>query len=113
MLTFRHALEAVGISPAAVCVLRHQDARADPGRNPYQLFLKDRPAFDEYQAVQTFENRSRLRADYWAAFVGHQVRVRYSVVFTRVDISVSARSTFRGLISKIRSIGQASTIDMS
>jgi hypothetical protein len=70
MLTFRHALEAAGVNSAEVCVLRHQDARADPGRTPYQLFLRDRPAFEQYQAVQTIENRSRLRANYWAAFVG-------------------------------------------
>ncbi|MEZ2145792.1 GIY-YIG nuclease family protein [Bradyrhizobium sp. DN5] len=70
MLTFRHALESAGVSPSDVCVLRHQDARADPGRNPYQLFLRDRAAFDEYQAVQSFDNRSRLRARYWASFVG-------------------------------------------
>jgi len=70
MLMFRHAMEADGINPSDACILRHQDNRADPGRNPYQLFLRDRPAFDEYQAVQSFENRSRLKARYWASFVG-------------------------------------------
>jgi hypothetical protein len=38
MLTFRHALEAAGVNSAEVCVLRHQDARADPGRTPYSYF---------------------------------------------------------------------------
>ena len=70
MLTFRHALEAAGVARGDICLLRHQDSRADPGRNPYQLFLKDRPAFEEYQSNQSIENRPRLRAKYWASFVG-------------------------------------------
>jgi hypothetical protein len=74
MLTFRHVLEAGGIDPKAVCVLRHQDVRADPGRNPFQLFRNDRPAFELYQSVQSIDNRSRLKATYWASFVGTRNR---------------------------------------
>jgi hypothetical protein len=70
MLTFKHALNASGIDPSAVCLLRHQDSRADAGRNPYQLFLNDLDAFDEYQSSQSFNNRPRLKAAYWASFVG-------------------------------------------
>jgi hypothetical protein len=60
MLTFRHALEAADIDPKSVCVLRHQDTQADPGRNPYH----------EYQAVQAIGNCMKLNATYWASFVG-------------------------------------------
>jgi hypothetical protein len=70
MLTFRHALAAADIDPSAVCLLRHQDARADAGRNPYHLFLNDRDAFDEYQSAQGEKNRARLKSKYWASFVG-------------------------------------------
>jgi hypothetical protein len=70
MLTFRHALEAANIDPSATCVLRHVDAKADPGRNPYQLFLNDRSAFEAYQSLQSPDNRPRLKAAYWASFVG-------------------------------------------
>lgn len=70
MLTFKNALEVVGIDPASVCILRHQDSRADPGRNPYQLFLNDRTAFEDYQSVQSVKNRPNLTASYWASCVG-------------------------------------------
>lgn len=70
MLTFRHVLEAASIDSSATCVLRHVDAKADPGRNPYQLFLNDRPAFEAYQSLQSLDNRPRLKAAYWASFVG-------------------------------------------
>ena len=55
MLTFKHALATADIDPSEVCLLRHQDNRADAGRNPYQLFLNDREAFDEYQSAQGIE----------------------------------------------------------
>jgi GIY-YIG catalytic domain len=70
MLNFKHALSASGIDPSDVCLLRHQHARADAGHDPYQLFLNDTEAFDVYQSAQGFKNRARLKASYWASFVG-------------------------------------------
>jgi hypothetical protein len=60
-----------GIVPANVLLLRHQDQRAARGRTPYELWRDDRPAFERYQSMQSFRNRSKFeRAPTWAAFVG-------------------------------------------
>jgi hypothetical protein len=69
-LTFTNVLQAAGIEPKNVRLLRHQDARSDPGKTPYDLFRNDRPSFELYQSTQSIENRSRLKSDYWASFVG-------------------------------------------
>jgi hypothetical protein len=68
-LQFNTLLNQADISPAAVRLLRHQDARSAKGRSPYELWRDDRSAFEHYQKAQSFENRSRLRGDYWASFV--------------------------------------------
>lgn len=48
--------------------MRHQTV-ADTGMTPYLLWRDDRPAFEDYQAVQTLGNRAKLSAPYWACFV--------------------------------------------
>src|SRR3954469_7261382 len=63
-------LAQADIAPAAVRLLRHQDSRSAKGRTPYELWRDDRPAFEFYQEAQCFGNRSKLRGDYWASFVG-------------------------------------------
>ena len=67
---FNSLLAQVGIVPPAVRLLRHRDFRSTKGRTPYELWRDDRPAFESYQAIQSFNNRSKLRGgDYWASFV--------------------------------------------
>ena len=68
-LRFNTLLQQANIAPAAVRLLRHQDSRAARGRTPYELWRDDRPAFESYQGGQSFQNRSKLRGDYWASFV--------------------------------------------
>ncbi len=68
--TFTHVLQAAGIDPKNVRLLRHQDARSERGRTPYDLFMNDRSSFERYQSAQSKVNRSKLRSDYWASFVG-------------------------------------------
>jgi len=68
-LRFNAILVSAGIDPSEVRLLRHQDGRATKGRTPYALWRDDRPAFEVYQGSQSFENRSKLRAPYWASFV--------------------------------------------
>jgi hypothetical protein len=68
-LRFNTLLAQEGIAPAAVRLLRHQDGRAERGRTPYELWRDDRPAFEAYQGAQSFGNRSKLRAEYWASFI--------------------------------------------
>jgi hypothetical protein len=69
-LTFKTVLADAGIDATKVRLLRHQDARADYGRTPYEMFRNDRPAFELYQSHQSPKLRSHLKADYWASFVG-------------------------------------------
>ena len=70
-LLFNSLLRQFDISPSDVILRRHQDKRAAPGRTPYELWRDNRPAFENYQSCQSFENKSRLsRASHWASFVG-------------------------------------------
>jgi hypothetical protein len=69
-LTFNMTLREAGIPLADVRLLRHKDQRATKGRTPYELWRDDRPQFELYQSIQAFKNRSKLKARYWAAFVG-------------------------------------------
>ena len=66
---FNMLLQDAGIEPSSVRLLRHQDNRSAKGRSPYELWRDNRPAFEEYQRVQTFSNRAKLQAPYWASFV--------------------------------------------
>ena len=68
-LRFNALLAQADIVPAAVRLLRHQDSRAAKGKTPYELWRDDRSAFEIYQEGQSFGNRTKLRADYWASFV--------------------------------------------
>lgn len=67
---FNTMLHAAGLPLADVRLLRHKDQRAAKGRTPYELWRDDRPQFDLYQSIQAVRNESRLRAPYWASFVG-------------------------------------------
>ena len=68
-LRFNAILAQYGIAPATVRLLRHQDRRSEKGRTPYELWRDDRPAFEIYQQTQSFTNRSKLQAPFWASFV--------------------------------------------
>lgn len=67
-LTFNQALEAYGIDPREVRLLRHQ-TRGDGGRTPYTLWRDAREMFESYQATQHPKNRNRLAGSIWASFV--------------------------------------------
>ena len=68
-LRFNALLAQTEIAPSSVRLLRHQDKRSAKGRTPYALWRDDRPAFEVYQEGQSFGNRSKLCAEYWASFV--------------------------------------------
>lgn len=69
-IMFNTILLAADFRLADVRLLRHKDTRATRGRTPYELWRDNRQQFDLYQATQSIENRNRLRAPYWASFVG-------------------------------------------
>jgi hypothetical protein len=68
MLLFTDLLVKAGFDPRGVRLLRHQ-TKAPSGRTPYVLWRDQRPAFEEYQSVQTIGNRAGLAASTWASFV--------------------------------------------
>src|SRR5205085_7553697 len=70
VLRFNPLLAQADIDPREVLLMRHMDPRARKGRTPYELWRDDRPAFENYQATQSFRNRPRLARPYWASFVG-------------------------------------------
>jgi hypothetical protein len=66
---FNSILTEAGLNLADVRLLRHKDNRAIEGLSPYELWRDDRQAFDLYQSLQSFRNRTRLNTPYWASFV--------------------------------------------
>ena len=67
---FNTILLAADLRPGDVRLLRHKDRRSSKGCTPYELWRDTRNQFDRYQATQSFGNRSKLKAPYWASFVG-------------------------------------------
>ena len=69
-ILFNSLLAQVELKPETVILLRHQDKRAARGRTPYELWRDDRSAFENYQSIQSFENRPKFsRAPNWVSFV--------------------------------------------
>lgn len=62
-------LREAGLDPKNVRLIRHKDKRAKKGRTPYELWRDDRPKFELYQSTQSFGNRKKLTAPYWAVFI--------------------------------------------
>jgi len=63
-------LQTADFDVTDIRLLRHKDNRAAKGRTPYELWRDNRQQFDLYQATQGVKNESKLRARYWASFVG-------------------------------------------
>ncbi|UTW11421.1 hypothetical protein [Marinobacterium rhizophilum] len=68
---FNTTFTEAGLPLADVRLIRHKDSRAKRGRSPYELWRDNRELFEWYQSTQTFANRPRLNAPYWAAFVAN------------------------------------------
>lgn len=68
-IMFNTILREAGLPLGDVCLLRHQDNRAERGRTPYELWRDDRPAFYLYQSHQRVEARRKFSRRYWASFV--------------------------------------------
>jgi hypothetical protein len=68
-ITLNTILTDAGLNVAAVRLLRHKDTRASKGRTPYELWRDSPEQFDLYQSTQSFQNREKLKAEYWMSFV--------------------------------------------
>lgn len=68
-IMFNSILRDAGLPLSDVRLLRHKDRRATKGRSPYELWRDNRSQFDLYQSGQSFENRKKLTAPYWAVFI--------------------------------------------
>ena len=69
-IMFNTVLQAAGFNLGDIRLLRHKDNRADKGRTPYELWRDNRDQFNLYQATQSIKNARKLRASFWASFVG-------------------------------------------
>lgn len=69
-IMFNSILTEAGFDTSDIRLLRHKDARAEKGRTPYELWRDNHPMFDLYQSTQGLVHESKLRASYWASFVG-------------------------------------------
>ncbi len=66
MLEFSDLLRVGGFNPSQVKLLRHHNER---GRTPFETWLNDRPAFEQWQSCQKQSQRSAFAAPVWASFV--------------------------------------------
>ena len=102
-IMFNTLLTEAGVPLADVCLLRHQDNRADKGRTPYELWRDTRPEFDRYQSRQSVSKRQQLSRRHWVSFVGtHNNETLFVGVY---------EVKYRGLLERDepRSIGTMST----
>jgi hypothetical protein len=65
-----NVLQKAGFDVSDVRLLRHQDNRSAKDRTPYKLWWNNLPQFDFYQATQGIIHQSKLKATYWASFIG-------------------------------------------
>lgn len=70
MLTFKALLQAAGIAPASVRLLRHQENRHPGAPSPYVLWRDHRDRFETYQETHAVREAAKLNAPLWASFVG-------------------------------------------
>lgn len=70
MLTFGMLLDQAGIKRSDVRLLRHQDNRYSGRYTPFAMWRDDRARFEAYQELQALGDAPKLRAPYWASFVG-------------------------------------------
>ena len=63
-------LSADNLDLSEVRLLRHKDSSSAKGRTPYELWRDNPNQFDLYQSTQSVKNEAKLRARYWASFVG-------------------------------------------
>lgn len=68
-IMFNTILQEAGLQLSDVRLLRHKDKNSKRGSTPYELWRDNRPLFEMYQSTQTFANRKKLLAPYWAVFV--------------------------------------------
>lgn len=66
---FNSILQEAGLKLSDVRLVRHKYNRAKKDQTPYDLWIKDRPKFEEYQSLQSIRNRPKFNAPYWAVFV--------------------------------------------
>ena len=64
-ILFKSLLEGAGLEPKQVSMLRHRPSGMFA---PFTAWRTNRPGFDDYQSIQTRQNRSRFRRPIWAAF---------------------------------------------
>jgi hypothetical protein len=69
-MMFNSLLRESEIPLGSVRLLRHKDQRAAKGRTPYELWRDTPSQFDLYQSHQTIQSREKLKAPYWASFLG-------------------------------------------
>ncbi len=68
-LRFNQLLVDAGLDPGEVRLLRHQTSMGG-GRSLLEAWRSDRPAFEDYQALQLGAKRASFARPYWAAFFG-------------------------------------------
>lgn len=80
-LNFKSLLLEAGIDPAQVRLLRHQTTLPN-GLTPFDLWHRDRAAFDEYQSYQQHSQRAHFASPCWATFLGlHDGRTMFSGLY--------------------------------
>lgn len=69
-IMFNALLREAGFPLCDVRLVHHADPKLGKGSTPYDLWLNDRRAFEDYQSDQSVDNRKTFNAPYWAVFIG-------------------------------------------
>lgn len=70
-IMFNTILHQAGLKLSDVRLIRHKDRRAKRDHSPYELWRDNRQQFELYQSTQSFSNRQKLNAPYWAVFIAN------------------------------------------
>jgi hypothetical protein len=68
-LTFNTLLTSVGIHPADVLLVRNGRGKSQPGRSPYEIWLRKNGDYEKWQSIQKLKDKSLFSKPYWATFV--------------------------------------------
>jgi hypothetical protein len=97
-IMFNSVLINAGLALEDIRLLRHADTQgSNRGCSPFELWRDDHERFLLYQASQTFKNRKRLKAKFWATFVACKRDERHALFKGETLFSGLYRVEYLGL----------------
>jgi hypothetical protein len=94
VLDFIDLLRTSGLPLDRIRLMRHAEAGSRPGLTPFDLWERERPAFEDYQSRQGDHAHQRLKnADHWASFVGNGSKTLFVGMYSAEYIGRTTETT--------------------